>query len=156
MKWFLAMLAGAMSGWLISSMTGEVAIAAASGAAIGVLATIALFGTRPVHSVFKMAGAMAVGSLAGWIVASLTDHLTIAMAIGAAVGVLATIAVGDERPVRSLIKVVGAISVGFLVGWGVGFAIGDYRWGLALSVPLALPLLMLMAENAPRPRHRPF
>ncbi len=156
MKWFIAGLVGALSGWLIASVTDEVAIAATSGAAIGILATIALFGTRPVRSVFKAAGAMAIGSLAGWLVALLTDHLTSAMAIGAAVGVFATIAVISERPIRSLVKVVGAIGFGFVTGWAIGYAVGDHRLGLVLAIPLSLPLLLLMADSITQPRHRPF
>lgn len=156
MKWLIAGLVGALSGWLIASVTDEVAIASTSGAAIGVLATIALFGTRPVRSVFKAAGAMAIGSLAGWLVALLTDHLASAMVIGAAVGVLATIAVISERPLRSLLKVVGAIGFGFAFGWAIGFALGDHRLGLALSIPLSLPLLALMADTITERRRRPF
>lgn len=156
MKWLITMSVGALSGWLIASVTDEVAIAVTSGAAIGILATIALFGTRPVYSVVKVAAAMAVGCLAGWLVASVTDHLHVAMAVGGAVGVLATIAVISQRPLTSLLKVVGAMGFGFLVGWGIGFAVGDHRIGLALAIPLGLPLLLLMADTTPKLRHRPF
>jgi hypothetical protein len=156
MKWLIAALIGALSGWLIASVTDEVAIAMASGAAIGVLATIALFGTRPVPSLLKAVGAMAVGSFAGWLVATLVDTLAVAMTVGAAVGVLATIAVADTRPVRSLLKVIGALCVGFAVGWAIGTAAGDHKLGMALAIPLSLPLLMLMADSRTRRRHRPF
>ncbi len=156
MRWIITMSVGAISGWLIASVTDEIAIAAASGAAIGILTAIALFGTSPVRSVFKTASAMAVGSLAGWVVASFTDHLHIAMAVGSAVGALATIAVISERPIASLLKLVAAMAFGFLVGWGIGSIIGDHRIGFALSIPLALPLLLLMADTTPKPRHRPF
>jgi len=155
-KWIIPMLIGAASGWLISSVTEGVAIAVACGAAIGVLATIALFGTDPVHSVLKAAGAMAIGSLAGWLVANLADALAVAMAVGGAVGVLVTIAITSTRPVRSLAKVVGALGVGFAIGWGIGAAVGDYRLGMALAVPLGLPFLFLMADPLAEPRHRPF
>jgi hypothetical protein len=156
MKWLIAMSAGALSGWVIASLTDEVAIATASGAAIGVLATIALFGTSPARSLFKVAGAMAIGSLAGWFVATLTDAISVAMAIGAAVGVVATFAVADTRPVRSLLKVIGATAIGFAVGWGVGYAVGDHRLGMTLAVPVGLLLLLLMADTVTETRHRPF
>lgn len=156
MKWFIAMAAGALSGWLIASVTDEVAIAMASGAAIGVLATIALFGTQPARSVFKMAGAMAIGSLAGWLVATLTDALTVSMAIGAAVGALATVALAGTRPVRSLLKVIGAMGIGFAIGWGVGIAVGDHRIGMAVALPVGLTLFLLTADSMALPRHRPF
>jgi len=156
MKWLFAILIGSLSGWLIVSVTDEVAIAIASGAAIGILATIALFGTRPAHSVAKVAGAMAIGCLFGWLVASLTGGLTGAMAIGAGIGVLATIAVASERPVQSLLKVAAAMGVGFLVGWGIGAALGDHRLGMALVIPLGLPLLLLLADTFKEPRRRPF
>ena len=128
----------------------------ASGAAIGVLATVALFGNRPIRSVLKVAGAMAVGCLAGWLVASLTDSLKVAMAIGAGIGVLATIAVASERPFQSLLKVIGTMGVGFAIGWGIGIAIGDHRLGMALSIPLGLPFLFLLADSIKLPRRRPF
>ena len=156
MKWLIAALIGSLSGWLISSVTDEVAIATASGAAIGVLATIALFGTTPVHSVLKAAGAMAIGSCAGWLVATLTDTLTVAMAVGGAVGVLATIAVTDTRPVRSLLKMVGVLGISFAAGWAIGTAAGDHKLGMALTVPLSLPLLILTADPRVQRRHRPF
>lgn len=156
MKWLIAAMIGAFSGWLIASVTDEVAIAMASGAAIGVLATIALFGTRPIRSVLNVAGAMAIGSLAGWLVASLADTLAVAMAVGGAVGVLATIAVTGTRPLRSLLKVVGAMSIGFVIGWGIGAAIGDHKLGMALAIPLSLPLMLLMADARTKQRHRPF
>ena len=156
MKWLIAASIGALSGWLIASVTDETAIAMASGAAIGVLATIAMFGTRPVRTVSKAAGAMAIGSLAGWLVATLADGLAVAMAVGAAAGVLATIAVVDTRPLRSLVKLAGAMGAGFVVGWGIGAAVGDHNLGMALAIPLSLPLLMLMAEAKTRTRHRPF
>ncbi|MDE2113173.1 MAG: hypothetical protein KGJ79_18735 [Alphaproteobacteria bacterium] len=156
MKWLIAALIGALSGWLIASVTNEVAIAMASGAAIGILATIALFGTHPVSSVLKVAGAMAIGSLAGWLVAYLVNALAVAMAVGAAVGVLATFAVADTRPVRSLVKVVGAMAVGFVIGWGIGEALGDHKLGMALAVPLSLLLLMFMADARAEKRRRPF
>jgi len=156
MKWLIAMMTGSLAGWLIASVTDEVAIAMASGAAIGVLATIALFGTDPVRSVLKAAGAMAVGSLAGWLVACLTDTLAIAMIIGSAIGVLATVAVTGAHPVRALFKVIGAMGVGFLVGWGIGAVLGDHRLGGAMAIPLGLLLLMLVADTAVEPRRRPF
>ncbi|MDE2161956.1 MAG: hypothetical protein KGL29_03345 [Alphaproteobacteria bacterium] len=156
MRWLIAIVFGSLSGWLVASITNEVAIAMASGAAIGVLATIAMFGTRPVRSVLKVAGAMAIGSVAGWLVAYLAATLTVAMAVGAAVGVLATIAVTGTRPVRSLIKVVGAMAVAFVIGWGIGGAVGDHKLGMALAVPLGLLLLMLIADSMPKLRHRPF
>jgi hypothetical protein len=156
MKWFVAMAAGALSGWLIASLTDEVAIAMAAGGAIGVLATIALFGTQPARSVFKVAGAMAIGSLAGWLVATLTNALTIAMAIGAAVGALATIALAGTRPVRSLFKLLGSMAIGFGIGWGIGIAVGDHRLGMALSIPVGLALLVLTADTMTQPRRRPF
>lgn len=156
MKWLIAMAAGVVSGLVIASVTDEVAIAAASGAGIGILATIALFGTRPVHSVFKVAGAMAIGSMAGWLVALLTDHLTSAMALGAAVGVLATIAVASERPVRALLKTVAVMGLSFVIGWQVGHAFGHPRLGLALALPLSLPFLLLIADTMTKRRHRPF
>jgi len=156
MRWLLAASAGALSGWLIASATDEVAIAAAAGAAIGVLATIALFGTSPVRSVFKVAGAMAMGSLAGWAVASLTDHLTAAMAIGGAVGVLATVAIASERPVRSLCILAGAMGFGFVAGWSIGLALGHPKLGLALVIPLGLPFVVLLADRLRLPRRRPF
>jgi hypothetical protein len=150
------MAIGSLAGWLVVSITDEAAIAMASGAAIGVLATIALFGTRPVRSILKVTGAMAIGSLAGWLVAYLADTLAVAMAAGAAVGVLTTIAVTGARPVRSLIKVVGAMGVGFVIGWGIGAAVGDHQLGMALAIPLGLLLLMLIADSMPELRHRPF
>ncbi len=156
MKWFIAMAIGAASGWLIASVTDEVAIAMASGAAIGVLATIALFGTNPVRSVLKVAGAMAIGSLAGWLVACLADGLAIAMAVGAAVGALATIAITGARPLRSLLKVVGAMGVSFTIGWGVGSAIGNHTIGMALMVPFGLTLLLFIADSPVVRRRRPF
>lgn len=156
MKWLIAAAAGATSGWLIASVTDEVAIAMASGGAIGVLATIALFGTTPVRSLIKVAGAMAIGSLAGWLVAWLADGLAIAMAVGATVGAMATIAITDTRPLRSLMKVVGAMGIGFIVGWGVGTAIGNHTIGMSLMVPLGLLLLLLTADSTGVKRHRPF
>ena len=156
MKWLIAMAIGSLAGWLVASITDEATIAMACGAAIGVLATIALFGTRPVHSVVKVAGAMAIGSLAGWLVAFLTDTLAVAMAVGAAVGVLATIAVNGVRPVRSLIKVIGTMGVGFVIGWGIGAVVGDHKLGMVLAIPLGLLLLMLIADSMPEQRHRPF
>ena len=156
MKWLIAMAIGSLAGWLVSSITDEATIAMACGAAIGVLATIALFGTRPVRSVVKVAGAMAIGSLAGWLVAFLADTLAVAMAVGAAVGVLATIAVTGVRPVRSLIKVIGAMGVGFVIGWGIGAVVGDHKLGMALAIPLGLLLLVLIADSMPEQRHRPF
>ncbi len=156
MKWLIAMAAGALSGWLIASLTDEVAIAMASGAAIGILATIALFGTDPARSVFKVAGAMAIGCLAGWLVATLTDALTVAMASGVAVGALATVALAGTRPVRSLLKVVGAMGIGFAIGWGIGTAVGDHKLGMAIAFPVGLTLLLLTAETMKLPRRRPF
>jgi len=156
MKWLIAMAIGSLSGWLIASVTDEAAIAIAAGAAIGVLTTVALFGTHPVHSVLKIAGAMALGSLAGWLVANLADALAVAMAVGSAVGVLAAVAVTSTRPVRSLIKVVGASGVGFVIGWGIGAAVGNYELGMALAIPLGLPLLFLIADSVPEQRRRPF
>lgn len=156
MKWLIAMAIGSVAGWLVVSATNEVTIAVACGAAIGVLATIALFGTRPVRSVLKVAGAMAIGSLAGWLVAYLADTLTVAMAGGAAVGVLATIAMTGTRPLRSLTKVVGAMGVSFAIGWAIGTAVGDHKLGMALAIPLGVLLLLLIADTAPKLRHRPF
>lgn len=156
MKWFIAMAVGAVSGWLIESVTDEVAIAMAAGAAIGVLATIALFGTDPFRSVVKVGGAMGLGCLAGWVVAYLADGLMFPMAVGAAVGASATIAVAGTRPVHSLLRVVGTMGIGFVIGWGVGFAIGDHRIGMALMVPLGLALLLLTADTVSTHRHRPF
>ncbi len=156
MKWLIAMAIGSLSGWLIASVTDEAAIAIAAGAAIGVLTTVALFGTHPVYSVLKIAGAMALGSLAGWLVANLADALAVAMAVGSAVGVLAAVAVTSTRPVRSLIKVVGASGVGFVIGWGIGAAVGNYELGMALAIPLGLPLLFLIADSVPEQRRRPF
>lgn len=156
MRWLVASLIGSLSGWLIASVTDNVAIAVASGGAIGVLATIALFGTRPFQAVLKVAGAMAIGCLFGWAVASLTDSLKIAMAIGMAIGALAIIAVVSRRPIQSLMKVIGTMGVGFAVGWGIGYAIGDHRIGMALAIPIGLPLLILMADSFPLRRRRPF
>lgn len=155
MKWIVAMLIGALSGWLIVSVTNEVAIAVASGAAIGILATIAFFGTRPLHTVAKVAIAMATGCVFGWIVAELTMKLAPAMAIGAVIGVLATMAVATERPVRSLVKLIGASAFSFAVGWGIGSLTGNHHLGLVLAVPLAMLLLLPMADTISLPR-RPF
>jgi hypothetical protein len=156
LKWLIAMAIGSMAGWLIASITDEVAIAVASGAAIGVLATVALFGARPVRSVLKVAGAMAIGCLAGWLVAYLSDRLAVAMIVGAAVGVLATIAVTCTRPVRSLIKVIAVMGVGFGIGWGIGAAVGNHALGMVLAIPPGLLLLVLVADSEPKLRHRPF
>ncbi|MDE2183124.1 MAG: hypothetical protein KGJ78_08880 [Alphaproteobacteria bacterium] len=155
MKGLIAALIGALSGWLVASVT-EVAIATACGAAIGVLATIALFGTNPARSLLKAAGAMAIGSAVGWLVATLTGGLAVAMAVGAAGGVLATIAVADTRPLRSLAKLAAAMSVGFAVGWGIGSAAGDHNLGMALVIPLTVPLMMLMGDARTARRRRPF
>lgn len=156
MKWLIAMAIGSVAGWLIVSVTDEAAIAVASGAAIGVLATIALFGTRPVHSVLKAAGAMAIGCLAGWLVAYLADTLAVAMVGGAAVGVLATIALTGTRPLRSLTKVVGAMGAGFAIGWLIGTAVGDHKLGMVLAIPFGVLLLVFIANSVPKMRHRPF
>lgn len=156
MKWFVAAAIGASSGWLISSLTDEVAIAVVCGGAIGFLATIALFGTRPAESFTKVAIAMAIGSLAGWIVSMLTGTLGAAMVMGSAIGAVATIALVGERPVLSLLKVIGAMGVGFLVGWGIGMATGNHRLGMALVIPLGLIVLTLTARTMAAPRHRPF
>lgn len=156
MKWLLAGLIGSLSGWLIANVTDQVAIASSSGGAIGVLATIALFGTRPALSVFKVAGAMGLGCLAGWLVAAVTGGLTGAMMIGAAVGTLATISLTSERPLISLLKLAGAMGFGFVVGWGIGTLIGDHRLGMALAIPLGLPVLVLMADSIRPTRRRPF
>lgn len=156
MKWLIAMAVGALSGWLIVSVTDEVAIAMASGAAIGILATVALFGTRPVHSLVKVAGAMAIGCLAGWLVAVLVNALAISMAVGAAVGALATVAVAGTRPVRSLAKLIGAMGIGFGIGWGVGIAVGNHSLGMALAVPVGMTLFILTADTMAEPRRRPF
>lgn len=156
MKWFFAMLIGSLSGWLIASVTDDVAIAASSGAAIGVLATIALIGTRPVHSMAKVAGAMAIGCLAGWLVDTVTTHQPFAMVMGASIGVLATIAVASTRPARSLAKLIAAMTFGFSAGWLIGMAIGDHNIGMALAIPLGLPLLLLLAGKEPQLRRRPF
>ncbi len=156
MKWLLAMMTGALSGWLIASATDEVAIAAASGAAIGILATIALLGSRPLRTVVKVASAMAVGCVFGWIVALLTMKLAPAMVIGAVIGVLATMAVATERPARSLVKLIGASAASFAVGGGIGAAMGNHHLGLALAVPLAMLLLLPMADTVALPRRRPF
>lgn len=156
MKWLIAMMIGALSGWLIASVTNEVAIAALSGGAIGFLATIGLFGTRPVHSVIKVASAMAVGCIFGWLASLLTTHLAPAMVIGAAIGVLATMAVATERPVLSLAKLIGAMAVSFAIGWGVGIALDNHHLGMALTVPLSMLLLLPLADNVNLPRRRPF
>ena len=158
MKELLAASAGAFSGWVISSVTDAIAIAMAAGAGIGILTAVALLSTRPISSVAKLAGAMAIGSLAGWLAASLADSLTLAMMIGSAVGLFATVAVTETRPVRSLIKVIGSMCVGFAFGWGIGAAVGSHKLGVALAIPFALALLMLLAESKTqlRPRHRPF
>ena len=156
MKWLVASVIGSLSGWLIATVTDNVAIAVASGGAIGVLATVGLFGTRPLQAVVKVAGAMAIGCLFGWAVSSLTDSLKIAMAIGMAIGALATMAVVSKRPLYALLKVIGTMGFGFAVGWGIGYAIGDHRIGMALVVPLGLPLLVLTADTIALPRRRPF
>jgi hypothetical protein len=156
MKWLIAMIAGSLAGWLISTVTEGIAIAMASGAAIGVLTTVALFGNRPVLSFLKVAGAMAIGSLAGWLVASLTDAVAAAMVIGAAVGALATIAVYRVRPVLSLVKVVCAMGCGFLVGWGIGTSFGDHRLGVALAILFGVLLFVLVTEPEAELRRRPF
>lgn len=156
MKWLIAMLIGALSGWLIVSLTDEAAIAAASGAAIGILATIAFFGNRPLHTVTKVAIAMATGCVFGWVVALLTMKLALAMVIGAAIGVLATMAVATERPLLSLAKLIGASAASFAVGWGIGSVTGHYHLGLALAVPLAMLLLLPLADTVSLPRRRPF
>ena len=156
MKWFLVMVIGALSGWLIVSLTDEVAIASAAGAAIGVLATIAFFGNRPLHTVAKAAIAMAVGCVFGWVVALMTTGLAPAMVIGAVIGVLATLAVATERPALSLLKLIGAAAASFAVGWGLGAITGNHHLGLALAVPLAMLLLLPMADTVALPRRRPF
>ncbi len=156
MKWLYAGVIGSVAGYLIVSVTNEVAIAVTAGGAIGFLATVALFGTRPLQAVIKVAGAMAIGSLAGWLVASVTDSLKIAMIIGMAIGALATIALSSERPLQSLLKVVGTMGFGFAAGWAIGYAIGDHRIGMALAIPLGLPLLVVLADTARLPRRRPF
>lgn len=156
MKWFIAAAIGALSGWLIASVTDEVAIAVVCGGAIGFLATIALFGTRPAQSFAKVAGAMAIGSVAGWVAAELTGGLGIAMAMGSAIGAVATIALVGERPLRALLKVIGSMGVGFLIGWGVGSATGNHNLGMALVIPFGLLLLTLTANTLAKPRHRPF
>lgn len=156
MKWLIAMAIGSLAGWLIASVTDEVAIAVASGAAIGALATIALFGARPVRSVLKVAGAMAIGCLAGWLVALLADTLAVAMTVGAAVGVAATIAVTSARPLRSLLKVIGAMGISFVIGWGIGAAFDQHKLGLVLAIPPGLLLVMLISDPVPVLRRRAF
>jgi hypothetical protein len=156
MKWLLAGVIGSVAGWIIVSITEEVAIAVTAGGAIGFLATIALFGTRPLQAVVKVAGAMALGCLAGWLVASLTASLKIAMMIGMAIGALATIALASERPVHSLLKVIGTMGFGFAAGWAIGYAVGDHRIGMILAIPLGLPLLAVLADSISLPRRRPF
>jgi hypothetical protein len=156
MKWLLAGVIGSVAGWLIVSVTDQVAIAVVAGGAIGFLATIALFGTKPVLAVGKVAGAMALGCLAGWLVSSVTDSLKIAMIIGMAIGALATIALSSQRPFASLLKVVGTMGFGFAAGWAIGYAIGDHRIGMLLAIPLGLPLLIVFADTMRMPRHRPF
>lgn len=157
MKWLAAALAGILSGWIISEITGGVAIAALSGAAIGTLTTIALFGTRPVHSLAKAVIAMGIGCLFGWLISAVTGGLTIPMILGLATGVFATIALTSERPVRSLLKVIVVMGIGVAAGWGVGYAIGHHGIGMALTVlPLCIPLLILFADTVRPPRHRPF
>jgi len=156
MKWLIAMLIGALSGWLIVSLTNEVAIAAASGAGIGILATIAFFGSRPLRAVTKVAIAMGTGCVFGWVVALLTMKLAPAIIIGAVIGVLATMAVTTERPARSLAKLIGAAAASFVVGWIIGGAAGNHHLGLALAVPLAMLLLLPMADSISLRRRRPF
>jgi len=156
MKWVLAGLIGSLAGWLIVMITDEVLIAVTAGGAIGFLAMIALFGTRPLQAVGKVAGAMAIGCLFGWLVSALTDSLKISMVIGMAIGALATIAMASERPVQSLLKVIGTMGIGFAAGWAIGYAIGDHRIGMALAIPLGLPLLAVLADTVALPRRRPF
>jgi hypothetical protein len=156
MKWVLAGVIGSVAGWLIVSVTDQVAIAVVAGGAIGFLATIALFGTKPLQAVGKVAGAMALGCLAGWLVSSLTDSLKFAMIIGMAIGALATIALSSQRPIASLLKMVGTMAFGFAAGWAIGYAIGDHRIGMLLAIPLGLPLLIVFADTIRPPRHRPF
>lgn len=156
MKWLLAMIIGALSGWVIATVTNEVAIAATSGGAIGVLATIAFFGTRPVHTLVKVATAMAVGCLFGWVASLLTAKIAPAMVIGAMIGVLATLAVATDRPFRSLTKLIFAMGVSFAAGWGIGIAIGNHHLGMVLAVPIAMLMLLPMADTTRLPRRRPF
>lgn len=156
MKWILAMVIGALSGWLISSVTDDMAIATVSGGAIGFLATIALFGKRPVHTVVKVATAMAVGCVFGWVASLLTSHLAAAMVIGATIGVLATLAIATERPVLSLVKLVAAMAVSFAAGWGIGLAFDNHHLGVALAVPISMLLLLPLADTVTLPRRRPF
>ena len=155
MKWLFAMAAGALSGWLIVTLTNEVAIAASAGAAIGILATIALFATNPYQSLLKMAGAMAIGCIFGWVASLLTIKLAPAMVIGTVIGVLATLAVATDRPLRSMVKLIVAMVISFGVAWGLGLAIGDHRWAVALAVPLSMLLLLPVADRVSLPR-RPF
>jgi hypothetical protein len=156
MKWLIASLIGSLSGWLIASVTDSPAIAVTAGGAIGLLATIGLFGTRPMQAVAKVATAMAIGCLFGWLAAALTGSLKIAMAIGMAMGAVATIAVSNERPVPALLKVIATMTAGFAAGLGIGYAVGDYRIGLAAAIPLGLVLLAVLANTMAEPRRRPF
>ena len=156
MKWLVAGLVGSLAGWLIVMITQEVLIAVTAGGAIGFLATIALFGTRPLQAVGKVASAMAIGCMFGWLVSALTDSLKISMVIGMAIGALATIAMASERPVLSLVKVIGTMGIGFAAGWAIGYAVGDHRIGMALAIPLGLPLLAVIADSISLPRRRPF
>ncbi|GAA0536871.1 putative membrane protein YfcA [Rhizomicrobium palustre] len=156
MRWLIAMVIGALAGWLIASVTEEVAIASASGAAIGILATIALIGSRPLHTVVKVASAMAVGCLFGWVASLLTTRMAPAIVIGAAIGVLATMAIATDRPVRSLAKLIGAMAISFTAGWGIGIAVGNHHIGMALAVPISMLLLLPMADTIRLPRRRPF
>lgn len=155
MKRLAPVLIGAVSGWVIVSVTDVVAIAVASGAAIGILATIALFGTRPFHSLVKAAGAMAIGCIFGWFAALLTSSLAPAMVVGAAIGVLATMAVATDRPMRSLAKLVGAMIISFAAGWAIGALFGNHHLGVALALPISMLLLLPMADTIALPR-RPF
>ena len=101
--------------------------------------------------------AMLVGSLSGWLVASVTNEVLAAAIIGGAIGVLATIAVAGTRPARALAKLIGAMSFGFIVSWAVGMAVGDHLVGIALIIPLSLPILALLTDSIVQPRRRrPF
>jgi hypothetical protein len=156
MKWLLTGLIGSLAGWVIVMITDEVLIAVTAGGAIGFLTMIAMFGTRPGPAVAKIAGAMALGCLFGWLTSVLTGSLKISIVIGMAIGALATIALASERPAMSLLKVVGTMGVGFAVGWAIGYAVGDHRIGMALAIPLGLPLLAVMADTIALPKRRPF
>jgi hypothetical protein len=156
MKWLIAALIGSLSGWLIAFVTNSVAISVVSGGAIGFLATVAFFGNNPLQAFVKVAGAMAVGCLVGWMVSTLTGSLRTAMIIGMAIGALSTIAFASQRPFHSVIKVFGSMAVGFAIGWAIGNLTGNYLVGMLLAIPLGLPILILLADKIAPTKRRPF